>query len=51
MNYYEYAKEFVGLLPPQFEFIYGIVTVVFIFATILVLLTPMLILIKVFEKR
>lgn len=42
INFYDLAVEIVGKVPPQYEIIYFIVTIALIFCTLLIIMSPLL---------
>lgn len=42
VSFYEMSKSIVGVVPPEYEILYFIVTVALIFCTLLVIMSPLL---------
>ena len=51
INYYDFARNLCGTLPPEFEIIYFIVTLFLIVGTLLVIFSPFIFLGKLLYNR
>lgn len=49
LNIYELAQKLIGPVPPQYEIIYAIMVIFLIIATIIVILSPLMIF-KAFDR-